>query len=440
MSRKLIYLLLVLSLTAYLVSGYYLKRENFWLLITLYSILFATYFLLLRFKQDIGLFTGLAAGLICRFVLLFSVPALSDDFYRFLWDGRLQHLGINPFDYLPSQVIAQSTDGFLNQLYPYLNSPDYFSVYPQLLQYIFWLAVKLGGENLANGVIALKGIIFIFECGSIYLLIKLLKIKLLDPKIALIYILNPLVIIELTGNIHFEAIMIFFILLSAYLLEIKQLAGIAGALTMAIQSKLIPVIAIPLLIKKFGRIQTFFVGLACLLLFWISSPYLWGSPDKYLHFFSSLQLYYGKFEFNGSIYSVLRGLGFLLTGFNLIEWISKLMILLTIFSFLYIYRSGISFLKGFYWLMVVYLIFSAVVHPWYLAILVALSPFVSYRFALIWAAFIPLSYITYASLPYSQNYWLIGLEYLAVASFAVYESRHQLKNAKSLTVAADHCS
>ena len=98
MSRKLIYLLLVLSLTTYLVSGYYLKRENFWLLITLYSGLFATYFLLLRFKQDIGLSTGIAAGLICRFVLLFSVPALSDDFYRFLWDGRLQHLGINPFD------------------------------------------------------------------------------------------------------------------------------------------------------------------------------------------------------------------------------------------------------------------------------------------------------------------------------------------------------
>ncbi|HYK75836.1 MAG TPA: hypothetical protein VEV16_02575 [Daejeonella sp.] len=63
------------------------------------------------------------------------------------------------------------------------------------------------------------------------------------------------------------------------------------------------------------------------------------------------------------------------------------------------------------------------VHPWYLAALVALSPFVRYRFALIWTALAPLSYITYQTLPYQQNYWLIALEYLIVGFWMVFEMR-----------------
>ncbi|MBC7743792.1 MAG: hypothetical protein H7096_01670 [Flavobacterium sp.] len=422
MSAKLVYLLFIVSLIAYFITGYQLNRSNFVLLITLYSFLFAIYFLILHHKNHINLPISIITGLIFRFSLLFCLPALSDDYYRFLWDGRLQQLGINPFDYAPSQLAELTTDAFLRELYPKLNSPDYFSVYPQLLQYVFKLVVQIAGQSVINAVIILKAIIFLFECGSIYLLIRLLKMKGLDPKNSLIYIFNPLVIIELTGNIHFEAIMIFFILLSAYFISRSQIAGTVGALTLAIQAKLIPVIAIPLLIKKVGFIKTVWIGFTCFLLFWISSPFLWGGVERYLHFISSLQLYYGKFEFNGSIYSLFRGTGYWLTGFNQIYWTSKLLVLLTLALFIYIYRSSKDFLQGFFWLMAAYLLFSAVVHPWYLAILVALSPFVFYRFAMIWSALVPLTYITYSIIPYQQNYWIIGLEYCVVVAFVTFES------------------
>ena len=423
MPSKLIYLLLFLSLLAYLLTGHLLKREDFNMLISIYSSLLIIYFLLLRFQEGLSLSAGIAAGLLFRLSLLFSFPVLSDDVYRFLWDGRIQQLGINPFDFTPKQIIGNSTDSYLQQLFPLINSPDYYSVYPQLLQYVFRLATELGGLNMLAGIIVLKSVIFLFECGTIFLLFKLLKISNINPRTIYIYLLNPLIIIELTGNIHFEALMIFFILLTAWVLTTKPFMYAALPLSMAIQAKLIPLIGIPLLVNRFGFWKTMIFGVACTLLLLLSSPFLWGDIERAMHMFGSLQLYYGKFEFNGSIYSVLRAAGWWILGYNPIEWLSKIMIVLTMIVFWFIYRSKLDFLQGFFWLIFSYLLFSAVVHPWYLAILVALSPFVRYKFALLWTALIPLTYITYRQIPYEQNYWLIGLEYFMVMGLAAFELR-----------------
>ncbi|NEU08367.1 hypothetical protein GZH53_08610 [Flavihumibacter sp. R14] len=426
MPRKLVYLLLCLSLAGYLVTCYFIQRENFALLISVYSSLFILYFWLLALKQEISLRTAITTGLIFRFVLLFSFPALSDDIYRFLWDGRLYQTGINPFDFKPAELISQSTDAYLKQLYPYLNSPDYYSVYPQLLQYIFRLATEAGGDSIIKATIILKSVIFLFECGSVYLVIRLLRLKKLDERGVFIYLFNPLVIIELTGNIHFEAVMIFFVLLTALLVHNKQFLAAAFPLAMAIQAKLLPLITIPLLIKKFGIAKTALFGSLCLFILWLSSPLLWTNTGRYFHFFSSLQLYYGKFEFNGSIYSLFSAIGWWFAGYNPIWWVSKIMLLITLAPFAIIYKRRPGFLKGFFWLMTAYLLCSAVVHPWYLAILIALSPFVNYRFPLAWTALAPLTYITYSVLPYQQNYWFVALEYLTVAAVLLYEMRTNL--------------
>lgn len=423
MPRKLVCLLLCLSLAGYLAAGYIIKRENVALLITVYSSLFIIYFWLLRLKHDISLSTAIVAGVMFRFSLLFCIPALSDDIYRFLWDGRLFQTGINPFDLKPSEIITSTTDTFLQQLYPSLNSPDYYSVYPQLLQYFFRLATELGGDSILRGTIILKSIIFIFECGSIVLLIRLLRLKNRDLRGVFLYLFNPLVIIELTGNIHFEAVMIFFILLTVMLLYKKQFVAALPALTLAIHAKLLPLIAVPLLFKKFGMLRTALFGIFCLLLLWLSSPLLWTDIERYQHLFSSLQLYYGKFEFNGSIYTLFNAIGWWIAGYNPIWWVSKIMLLTTLVLFTLIYYRKPGFLSGFFWLMTAYLICSAVVHPWYLAILIALSPFIPYRFPLAWTAFVPLTYATYSMTPYQQNYWLVAIEYTVVLAVFLYEMR-----------------
>ena len=194
-------------------------------------------------------------------------------------------------------------------------------------------------------------------------------------------------------------------------------------MVLAIQAKLIPAIVIPLLIRKIGFWKTFLYGFFCLILLYLLSPYLWGGAERYLNFFTSLQLYYGKFEFNGSFYSIFRGIGWWIIGHNPIEFVSKVMMSLTVAGFMFIYYKNKNFLSGMFWLFTIYLAFSAIVHPWYLAVLIALSPFVQLRFALVWTALIPLTYITYQSIPYQQNYWMIAIEYLAVLGFLIFERR-----------------
>jgi len=421
MPKLTLYSLLILSLAGYVLMGYFIERSNFELLITVYSSLFLISYLILKNKEANHFKILLMSGIIFRCCLIFSTPALSDDFYRFIWDGRIQQLGFNPFDFTPRQFLNQNSDAFLDQLFPYLNSPDYYSVYPQLSQILFNIASAIGQDSLQINLIALKLMIFLSEIGTIYLLNKLILKRKRDPSLILIYLLNPLVIIELTGNIHFEAFMIFFFLLAVLLFENMKFVGSAAALSLAIQAKLLPLLAIPLLIKKIGFRKTVLFGLICILLTALLSIETINTEDRFAHLVESLNLYYGKFEFNGGIYLFFRSIGWTLIGYNPIAFISKLMIFFTIAGITYIYVKTSDILSGYFWILLIHLGFAAVIHPWYLTPLIALSVFVRYRFILLWSALVPLSYLTYRSIPYSENYWVIAFEYIIVLGYLFWE-------------------
>ena len=415
------YSLLILSLAGYVLIGYFIERSNFELLITAYSSLFLFSYLILKNKRHYNFKVLLLSGILFRFCLIFSTPALSDDFYRFFWDGRIQQLGFNPFDFTPRQLLNQNSDAFLSQLFPCLNSPDYFSVYPRLSQILFNVVSIIGKDSLQTNLIVMKSIIFLTEIGTLYLLNTLVNKRKQDPSILLIYLLNPLVIIELTGNIHLEAFMIFFFLLAVMLFYRQRLIGSATALTLSVQTKLLPILAIPFLIKKIGIKKTVGYGLVCLLITLIISIGSINTSERVSHIAESLNLYYGKFEFNGGIYLFFRSIGWMVMGYNPIAILSKLMILFTLSGILFVYLKESDMLSGFFWTLLIYLGFAAIIHPWYLTPLVALSIFVRYRFILVWSALIPLSYISYKTLPYSENYWITGLEYLVVMGYLLWE-------------------
>lgn len=427
MPKFTLYIFLFASLVGYVLTGYFIDRSNSTLLISVYSTLFLLYFYLLKNKDTFNFKTLLLSGILFRFCLLFSVPALSDDFYRFIWDGRIQQLGFNPFDYTPRNLLNQSSDEFLKYLFPKLNSPDYYSVYPQLCQIIFRISSYIGQDNLLANLIALKSFIFISEIGTIYILHQLIRITKKDRSLLLIYVINPLVIIELTGNTHFEAFMIFFFLLSVLLLYRQKLVTSFTALTFAIQAKLLPLLAIPLLLKEIGFRKTVLYGLGSLFVFLLLSIDLIISPERILNILESLRLYYGKFEFNGGIYLFLRTILWSWTGYNPIEILSKILIFISLTGMLIIFLKEKNILSGFFWMLCVYFAFGAVIHPWYLCSLIALSIFVRYRFILLWSALIPLSYSAYGSLPYRENYLLIGIEYCLVLAYFIWEIKSKKK-------------
>lgn len=425
-------LALLFSGILYFVFAYVIKRDDTILLFSTIGLLFVFYFYVLRksvISERLFLFLIVSAfGF--RFIFMMSTPALSDDFYRFIWDGRLINSGINPFAYLPDYIhnnaLLNGTEN--NELFNKMNSPHYFSVYPPVLQGVFFISAKLSFNNNFVAVILLRLFILISEVGTCYFLMKIIShFKLPKPNV-LVYILNPLVIIELSGNLHFEAIMLFFITASVYFLIINKLIYSALFFALAVSTKMIPLILLPLFVKsigfKKGFVYSVIVFVITVILF---LPFI----DKQLvaNIANSVGLYFQKFEFNASFYYLIRWLGFQVSGYNEIALIGKI---LPIVSFIFIliisFKNSVKEIDhGFFYkilqILFIYYLCALIVHPWYVSFLILISVFSNARFAIIWSLLIFGSYITYATLPYYENTLLLWIEYAVVLAWFFLEKK-----------------
>jgi alpha-1,6-mannosyltransferase len=402
--------------------GYFLpNRSDISIIWVNLAFAFIGYFIILKSVKNIYKNNYYFEAILYRLILLLSFPLLSDDIYRFIWDGSQVLHGINPFSFTPKELISFKYDWVDPVLFQKMNSPNYFSIYPPINQFIFMLSAIPGKGNLLESVVIMRIIIILFDFGNIYFIRKLLIYFKKDEKLVFIYALNPLVILEFTGNLHFEAIMIFFTLWSVWLLLNNKWILSSIVLGLAVCTKLLPIIFLPLFIRYIGWKKTIYSGLICgfvvLILF---LPFI-HSLKLLENIVSSIQLYYGKFEFNGSVYQVLKAIGWKFLGYNPIEYTSKVLIVLTLIGFFISYLKSKNILEGIFWMMFTYCIFGAIVHPWYILILVALSPFLRWRFALVWSVLICLSYYTYHVVPYDENLWLVLVEYGLLAVFMIYE-------------------
>ena len=412
------------SVMCYLLLYYTIpSRQEIFSILSILFLLFVCYIYYLKQLSNSTEINSvfLKIGIALRFLPLLSIPLLSDDFYRFIWDGQLLAHKINPFVHLPSDIMENSSAWVDSYLYRKMNSPSYHSVYPPVNQFIFWLSSLAGKGNILISVIILRLCIVAFDIGNLFLIRKILQHQNQNPNLIYIYALNPLVIIEFAWNLHFEAAMIFFTLLSVWLILKNRNDLSALSLAMAICSKLIPLVFIPLLIKQIGWIRTikygFIVLSTTLILFY---PFI-NSIQLLNNLFTSLKLYYGTFEYNGSFYQLFKYLGWEYFGYNPIYYTSKLLLLLTLSGFVIVYIKSKNLFEGIFMLLFVYSAFSAIVHPWYILPMVAFTPFVKWRFAIVWSALIGLSYYTYRMVPYQESTILVILQYTFLLGFILYE-------------------
>lgn len=387
-----------------------------------FALAFMAYFSILhRFNTDDKIRINYGLAIAARLILLFSFPLLSDDIYRFIWDGSLIVHHLNPFSYTPQQLMEMKLNWLDPVLFQKMNSPNYFSVYPPINQLAFWLSALPGKGNLLASAIILRLFILPFELGNIYLIKKLLKFYQKDEKLVFLYALNPLVILEFTGNLHFEAVMIFFSLWMIWFLVHKKWIKASLALALGVGAKLLPILFLPFFIRHIGWKKSIYAGiivaLSTILMF---LPFIY-NISLAQHFIESIRLYYGKFEFNGSIYQILKAIGWKYYGYNPIAKTSKILIVLTLAGFVLSYIKSKNIFSGMFWLMFIDVLFGAIVHPWYILILVALSPFVKWRFAIVWSVLICLSYYTYRVFPYQESMTLVWVEYSLLAGFMMYE-------------------
>jgi alpha-1,6-mannosyltransferase len=409
--------------------GYFTVRTDFIRLVTLYTVLFGLYIFISYaryFRSNVKIIIGVA--LLLRLALLVMRPNLTDDYFRYIWDGLLVASGHNPYLSLPSEVIAsspQNIPGISADLYGKLNSPNFYSAYPPAAQLFFSLSARLAGGSVFGNVILMRIIVLFAEFGTMALMYRLCAIFDLPQTTVLLYAFNPLVIMELTGNLHLEAMMIFFLLLAIYLMVKRKRAFSAVSFALAAGTKLVPLIFLPFMIKRLGAKKSLFyfliVGAATLLLF---LPFL--STKSLSNYFSSLALFLRVFQFNSAIYSIFQWIGFQNVNagiLNLAYVVLPALCFLGI-TLVAIKERGCGWQSLFAMMtlsLTLYLFTAANVHAWYLTPLVMLSAFTRFRYVIPWTFIVIFTYATYKTIPYSENLWLVAVEYLTVGAWIVYD-------------------
>ena len=440
MLKKLVAAAMALLLAACLLFiTYGLERYQSAGLLSAYALAFVAYLALYRMAGEKQPFWWLIAlAVLLRLMLLPAVPSLSDDVYRFIWDGRLLVQGVNPFAYLPVELMEQrlhkSLVGIDKTLFQLLNSPEYFTIYPPVNQAIFALTAWLFPDSLYGSTVFIRLWLLLAELGSLYLLFLLLRKMALPVKRWLLYALNPLIILELTGNLHFEALMIFFLLMSLYLLRKEQLVWAAFFFALAVSTKLLPLILLPLYWRRLGTTKAwqFYLMTAAFTLLMFLPLF---SYELLAGLSQSVSLYFQKFEFNASVYYIIREIGFVLKGYNIIgsagRWLAVSTFVGIIIYTLLERKDRLP--SAWMWVWLIYLLLATTVHPWYVAPLLAFSIFSSYRFAVLWSGLIFLSYAGYVTDGFSENLLLTGLEYGLLMMFIGYELYSNFKKQPILT-------
>lgn len=422
----------ILSTLGHGLIGYCWSRSQIGELILTFAPLFLLYTIVILKQWPTKWVKRLMwTGIGLRLVFLMATPALSDDYFRFIWDGRLLASGYNPYLYLPSEIFHTSIakEANLTQaLYEGLNSPHYFTVYPPLNQLIFGVAAWLGRESVLVSIVVLRLFIIAAEIGNLWLMNSFRWPQYLQKSrrgMVLVYALNPFVIMELVGNLHFEAVTLFFVLLAIRgLMSLPKVPYLypksAVALGLGASVKLIPLIFLPLIVGKIGlregvkySIITSGVVLALFM------PFM--SEALFHNFGKSLDLYFQKFEFNASVYYLLREVGFWLTGYNVIQSLGPLLSLTTLVGVGWLALQRQNLLEKMLLALTLYFLLATTVHPWYITTLVALGALTQRWYTVVWSALLPLTYVAYLSQPYQENLRIVTLEYIFVFGCLGYE-------------------
>lgn len=425
--------------------AYGASQNEFWKIVAALVPQFLLYVLALKLvvSRPNAFFFFLIVAIALRATLIAATPYLSNDVYRFIWDGRLLVHGYNPFDHLPQYYLELSpgVPGIDRQLFEAFDAKNTYTVYPPLAQLQFGTAAWLFPSDEFGAMVGMRLWLLLYEVGTILLLPKVLAGFGLDPRRSLIYSLNPLVVHEVTGNLHFEGAMVFFLVLSVWLLQQrKRMVWVSLAFAASICSKLLTLMFLPFFAKRMGLWGS--LRLYALTAFWVTLMFVPIVNGEFLHHFAdSLNLYFQKLEYNASLYYLLRWLGYELSGYNQIAvlgpalgGVAGVLILWLAFSKKNKARAAVDaqLMELWMWSICTYLFSTTTLHPWYLVLPLLLSVFTNWRFPVLWSLLVVFTYVNYSYTPYRENLWVVALEYFLVAAAIFTELRSRSKKLLTL--------
>lgn len=411
-------------LSAIFFLGYTADRSQFTSVIIPFSIAFAVYF---HWTGEPGLWDMKDIwtwSVISRLILFFSIPTLSDDYFRFIWDGQLIIQGVDPFAFIPSEILEYDRAG----VYDGLNSKHRYTSYPTIMQAVFAAAAAIGGKSILLNLAVMR----MFLLGADLVFIRIATVLLpklgMAPRNVVLYALNPLLIVEGVGNLHFEGMMMCFTIIGLGALVFstginRQLGGVL-ALGLGVLTKMTSLITVPSMVWRSGWYRTILFGILVVALFALGMLPFW-SDHLWSHFGESLQLYFRNFRFSPSLYGLVdywtepyiphyraETIG---------PWVSGMSMLALILVLSWrrdddpknVFRIAL-------FLIAVRLAFASTVHPWYLIDLMAIGLFTSYRFPFIASYMLVFSYHFYGNDWEEIGLLTFGM-YFVVYVYAIWE-------------------
>lgn len=427
--RILIAFSIVVFLTSIFLVNWQVDRTHFSYISISYTLSFSAYITLIRYKDMLAFKHLIAIAGVAHLISMIYEPFLSIDYYRFIWDGEITWAGFNPFDFKPKELLNEpfvQNSTYLLSIYDGIGelSQANYSVYPPVNQGYFLLATAFT-NSLAINTFILKLLIVITEIfGAIYLRKLLINLNINTSRIWLLY-LNPLWIIECTGNIHFEGVMISYFFIAMYFLIQKRIIYGSALFAIAIQIKLIPLMLLPFFYRFMGFWKSalfYTVTISVVVVLGLLQLNL----DNIENFGNSIRLYFQVFEFNAFILHYYIQYGIAETGLNLTRvygpQLSKIALGIILTVALY---GQISDWKKLFNRMTIaffiYLLFSSTIHPWYILTILALSLFTNYTFPLLWSFLIFFSYVFYNDSNAFDARMMVNIEYILLIALFIYE-------------------
>lgn len=326
--------------------------------------------------KSLSVTSFLFVAVLLRLVALPLGPTLSDDAYRYMWDGRLTVEMENPYLHTP-EALPDSLTVIVDpggSLYNELNSPLYYSVYPPPSQYAFAIGTLLGRKGHYCSFVIYKLLIIILEVLSLIWLVNVIPVAFV-----VLLAWHPLLVLEVAGQGHTEGLWVVGCVAGfAGLIQGRSNLGIA-CITVGAWAKMIPLLLVPLLVLRKGW-SAAVVGLAVTLALW--APFF--SLEAMANIGASLRLYVQLFEFNGGPYFLIKHTWLALTGVDVSKTLGPLLsggffaFALTLYLFELRRRTPprSQVLSTELLLLGGYLLVTTTVHPWYVLMPIALCPFV----------------------------------------------------------------
>lgn len=197
-----------------------------------------------RVSHSRAVWVVLAVAAAMRLPLIPAPAFLSTDVYRYVWDGRVQASGVNPYRYLPADPALESLRD--DVIYPWINRAEYApTIYAPAAEMLFAVA-----GFVWSSIAGVKALIVLFEVMAVVCLLRMLAVAGLPAERVLIYAWNPLPVWAFAGNGHIDGAAAGLVAL-ALLLRVRHRDGWAGvALGLAILTKFLPAVIAPVLWRR----------------------------------------------------------------------------------------------------------------------------------------------------------------------------------------------